>query len=120
MASIDSRFAASMKPQVFTRITSAAASSGTPTAACPTRPPTRLPAPAELGLQHVEERLHLEVIIGHEGERRLGAVEGEGGFRAFEVVALGYLFGSLVHRVVDFLEVGAGRDVERCQGCHRG
>src|SRR3989475_10361869 len=42
-----------------------------------------------------------------------------GGFRPLEVVALGDLFGRLVDGVIDFLEVGAGGDVERSQAGHR-
>src|SRR5205814_10240495 len=67
----------------------------------------------EFRLQHVEQGLHLEVVVGDEGEDGLGAVERDRRLRALEVVALSHLFGGLVHRVVDLLEVGTGGDVER-------
>src|SRR5436309_5398193 len=73
----------------------------------------------ELGLQHVEQGLHLEVVVGDERQHGLGAVERDRGLRALEVVALSHLFGGLIHRVVDLLEVGTGGDVERGYAGHR-
>jgi hypothetical protein len=74
----------------------------------------------EFPLQHVEQRLHFEVVVRDERERRRGAIERDGGLRTLEVVALGDLLGRLIHGVIDLLQVGAGRDVEGREGAHGG
>jgi hypothetical protein len=42
----------------------------------------------------------------------------DGAAGALEIIALGDLLECLIHGVVDFLEVGAGRDIERWIGGH--
>ena len=64
------------------------------------------------GLQHVEQRVHPELVVRREPDLRLGPVELDGAVGALEVVSLGDLLQGLVHGVVDLLEVGAGGDIE--------
>ena len=63
-------------------------------------------------LQDLPQRVHLELVVGGERERVLGPVQVDRRARALEVVALRDFLARLVDRVVDFLEVDAGRDVE--------
>ena len=67
----------------------------------------------EARLHDFPERVHLELVVGDERERLVGGVQVDLGLRALEVVALADFLARLVERVVDFLEVNRGRDVER-------
>src|SRR5207244_878271 len=72
----------------------------------------------DLLLQHVEQRLHLEIVVGDEREGDGRAVERDRALRALEVVTLGHLLRGLIHGVVDFLEIGASGDVEGRKTSH--
>jgi hypothetical protein len=64
-------------------------------------------------LQHVQQRIHPELVVRGEADLRRRAVELDGAVGTLEIVALADLLQRLVDRVVDLLEVGAGGHVER-------
>ena len=64
-------------------------------------------------LEDVDQRVHPEFVVGRESNLGLGTVELDGAVGALEVVALGDLLQRLIDGVVDLLQVGAGRYVER-------
>src|SRR5205823_5847061 len=69
-------------------------------------------------IQHLEDLPHAELVVREEPDLRLDAVELDGDVGALEVVALADLLERLIHRVVDFLEIRAGGDVERGSAGH--
>ncbi len=70
-------------------------------------------------LEDFPERGHLEVVVGGQDDRVVGAVQLDRRARALEVVALRDFLSGLVDGVVDLLEIDAGRDVEGCGGRHQ-
>jgi hypothetical protein len=65
-----------------------------------------------LGLEHVNQRVHPEFVIGTQTDLAFSPIEIDSAVGAFEVVPLGDLFVGLVHGVIDLLQIGAGRYVE--------
>jgi hypothetical protein len=65
-----------------------------------------------LGLEHVNQGIHPEFVIGAQTDLAFGPIEIDGAVGAFEVVPLRDLFVGLVHGVIDLLQIGAGRYVE--------
>ena len=73
----------------------------------------------QLPLQAVDERRHVELVIGRQPHLAGGAVEFEGVFDTAKIVAVLEFLASLIDGVVDFLQVDASGDVERRVGGHR-
>jgi hypothetical protein len=63
-------------------------------------------------------RVQLEIVVGDEHQLRFFRVELDRCLGALEVVALGDFLAGLVQRVVHFLQVDVGGDVERALLCH--
>ena len=61
----------------------------------------------EASLEDLPERVHLELVVGRQDDRVLGAVEIDRRARSLEVVALRDFLARLVDGVVDLLEVDA-------------
>src|SRR5207253_2260663 len=77
----------------------------------------RYSAADEPRLNDFPKRVHLELVVGDERERFIGRVEDDVGLGAFEIIALADLFPRLVQRVIHFLKIDCGGDVERrCRG----
>jgi hypothetical protein len=64
------------------------------------------------GLEHVDQGVHPELVIGRQPDLGLGTIELDGAVGALEVVALRDLLQRLVDGVVHFLQIGAGGDIE--------
>ena len=70
-------------------------------------------SPRELLADHLKDGRQAIFVIGLELDRPAVPVEFHRAVRAFEVITGGDFFACLIHCVVDFLEIDAGRDIER-------
>ena len=72
-----------------------------------------------LGLEHVHQRIHPELVVRRKTNLRLGPVEVHFTMGAFEIVALGDLLDGLIDGIVHLLEIGTGGNIERSVAGHR-
>jgi hypothetical protein len=69
-------------------------------------------------LHDLPQRVELELVVSHQRQRRFRGVELDCRLRPLEIVPLSDFFARLIQRVVNFLQIDGGRDVERARRGH--